>query len=88
MDGLPLIVVNDREDQSIEMTDEDDDDDSLNHLVVHHHRNLASQPSIRSLISLMANRSRRTIIFSKSRLKKVNMPCLISNFIFNIESLN
>ena len=87
MDWMPLIVVNDREDQSIEMANEDDDD-SLNHLVVHHHRNLACQPSIRSLISLMANRSRRTIIFSKSRLKKVNMPCLISNFIFNIESLN
>ena len=79
MDGLPLIVVHDKEDQSIEMVDEndDDDDDSLHHLVVNHHRNLASQPSIRSLISLMANGSRRPSIFSKSRLKKVNMQCCI-----------
>ena len=76
MDGLPLIVVHDKEVQSIEIADEDDDDDSLNHLVVHHHRNLSSQPSIRSLISLMANRSRRPSIFSKSRLKKVNILCL------------
>ena len=73
-DGLPLIVVTDKEafdktEQSIEIVE----DDSLNLLTVHHHQDLVPQSSITSLLSLMANRSRRPSIVSKTRYKKVTV---------------
>ena len=65
MDGVPLIVVNDKEglennDDTIEIVEEDVD--GMNNLSVH-----CRQSSIGSLLSLMANRSRRPSIFSKTR---------------------
>jgi hypothetical protein len=60
MEGLPLIVVTDKE--TFDQTELNrivvvEEDDGLNHL---------------SLLRLMANRSRRTSIFSKNRNKQVN----------------